>query len=161
MDLRNGWTRPPVSHLLIARIQTARKVQTVAERPTSNRCGWQPPGSRWMVILTTVGATIIFQQAPITTQQPQSRQTISAIGLSEVRDSDAIITRQLRTGELRAYRSRQNQFRPDLRSERLAQYHRGVPVYGADVSRQTTNGLTTAVFGILFNNIHLDTIPGL
>ncbi|MEE2792346.1 MAG: M4 family metallopeptidase [Acidobacteriota bacterium] len=114
-----------------------------------------------MAILTTVGATIIFQQAPITTQQPQSRQTISAVGLSEVRDSDAIITRQLRTGELRAYRSRQNPFRPDLRSERLAQYHRGVPVYGADVSRQTTNGLTTAVFGTLFNDIHLDTIPGL
>ena len=86
---------------------------------------------------------------------------LGAVELSALREWDVAIDRQLRTGDLRTYRTRPNVFFPGRRSERLAQYYRGIPVYGADLNRQTDGGVTTSVFGTLFTGVDLDTTPGL
>ena len=40
-----------------------------------------------------------------------------------------------------------------MQSERFAQYHEGIPVYGADLIRQTDAGVTTAILGTLFTAV--------
>ncbi|MDP6582491.1 MAG: M4 family metallopeptidase, partial [Vicinamibacterales bacterium] len=100
-------------------------------------------------------------QAPVAVQEHQGRQTISAADLSGLRELDAAIDGRLRAGDLRAYETRTNDFLPGRQSERLAQYYQGIPVYGADLNRQTDGGVTTSVFGTQFTGIDLDTSPGL
>jgi Zn-dependent metalloprotease len=88
---------------------------------------------------------------------------ISTIAPTTLRAWDVTIAGQLRSGDLRIYRSTANRFLSNQHSERLAQYHRNIPVYGADLLRQTRGGITTAVFGTLFTNIDIDidTMAGL
>jgi len=78
---------------------------------------------------------------------------------SALREWDAAIDRSLRTGGLHTYRTSPSAFLPGRHSERLAQYHQGIPVYGANLNRQTDGGVTTSVFGTLFTDIDLDTTP--
>ena len=93
--------------------------------------------------------------------QPDARRTIAASDASSLRDWDNVVDFEVRTGGLRRYEARPNLYLPDRRSERFAQYHEGVPVYGADLIRQTEAGLTTAILGTLFTGIDVDTTPGL
>ena len=123
--------------------------------------GHHPYWAQRAAILAVVGTTVLLGQTSVRMQEPQGRRAISATGWSGLRSWDTTITRLLRTRELRVYRTRPNTLQPGLDSERLAQYHRGVPVYGADVSRQLTDGITTAVFGTIFTGIELDTNPSL
>ena len=93
--------------------------------------------------------------------QPDSRRTVAALDASTLRDWDDAVDLELRAGGLRRYDARPSLYLPDRRSERFAQYHEGVPVYGADLIRQTEAGLTTAILGTLFTGIDVDTTPGL
>ncbi|HJN46307.1 MAG: M4 family metallopeptidase [Vicinamibacterales bacterium] len=106
-------------------------------------------------------AIALVTQTPVAVQEHQSRQTMSVVDVSSLRELDAAIDRRLRTGDLRTYRSQENPFLPGRRTERLAQYHEGLPVYGADLNRQTDGGVTTSVFGTQFTGVNLDTRPGL
>ena len=45
--------------------------------------------------------------------------------------------------------------------ERLQQYHGGVPIYGADLTRQAANGETVSLFGVLHRVEGLDTTPAI
>lgn len=82
-------------------------------------------------------------------------------GLSELREWDARVTSMLRGGDLRVRRVFDDALLPGHQHERLDQYYRGVKVFGADLSRQTAGGQTISVFGILYSDIDLDTMPGL
>ena len=99
--------------------------------------------------------------APVAVQEHRGRQAIGVVQPSALREWDAAIDRSLRAGDLRIYRTRPSALLAGRRSERLAQYHRGIPVYGADLSRQTDGGVTTSVFGTLFSDIDLDPTPAL
>ncbi len=98
---------------------------------------------------------------PVAAQPANGRVAVAATAPAALRDWDAFVDRQLRSGDLRRYDSRSNLYLPGLHTERFAQYHEGVRVYGADIVRQTDGGLTTAVFGTLFSGIDVDTTPGL
>lgn len=104
---------------------------------------------------------MLLAQAPVAVQEHRGRQAISAVDPSELRELDTAIDSRLRAGDLRAYRTRTNAFLPSRRSERLSQYHAGIPVYGTDLNRQSDRGVTTAVFGTLFTGINLNPTPGL
>ena len=106
-------------------------------------------------------AMALLSQTPVAVQEHLGRQAISAVDLSALRAWDVAIDRQLRTGELRTYRTRPDTWLPGRRSARLAQYYRGIPVHGADLNRQTTGGITISVFGTLFTGIDLDPTPSL
>jgi Zn-dependent metalloprotease len=117
--------------------------------------------SRIFLSGAAVTTIALLAQTPVAGQEHQRRQTISVADVSALRNLDAAIDRQLRTGDLRAYRTRENTFLAGGLSESLAQYHQGIPVYGADLTRQTDGGITTSVFGTQFTGIDLDTTPGL
>ena len=99
--------------------------------------------------------------APAPAQPPEGRLTVAAVDFPALRDWDDVIDREIRAGGLRRYDTRPNPYRQALRSERFAQHHEGVPVYGADLVRQTEGGVTTALLGTLFTGIGVDTTPGL
>lgn len=111
--------------------------------------------------MAAVVAMALLSQTPVAVQEHLGRQAISAVDLSTLRAWDVAIDRQLRTGEIRTYRTRPNAWLPGQRSERLAQYYLGIPVHGADLNRQTDEGITTSVFGTLFTGIDLNPTPGL
>lgn len=78
-----------------------------------------------------------------------------------VRAWDARLERMLREGELRIRSREQDTVLGGRSHERLQQWHRGVPVVGADVTRQLENGLTLSIFGTLFLDIDVDPTPTL
>ena len=98
---------------------------------------------------------------PAAAQPANRRHTVAAAGPSSLRDWDAALDQLDRAGELQRYDTRPNLYRADRQTERFAQYHEGIPVYGADLVRQTDAGVATAIFGTLFTGIDVDTTPGL
>lgn len=98
---------------------------------------------------------------PTAAQPPDGRRAVAAVDASALRVWDEAVDRRLRSGGLRRYAARPDPRVPGRQSERFAQYHRGVPVYGADMVRQTDAGVSTAILGTLFTGIDVDTTPGL
>ena len=87
--------------------------------------------------------------------------TLTATERSQLRESDQLVDRMLRGDDLQVTQVVADTMVPGRSHERLAQYHQGVRVFGADVARQTARGLTTSVFGRLHTDIQLDTTPAL
>lgn len=87
------------------------------------------------------------------------RSLLAARSLTELRQQDARINQMLRAGELRLRSSVPDAELPDRTVERAQQFHRGVRVFGADVSRQIARGQTVSTFGTLYENIAIDTSP--
>ena len=104
---------------------------------------------------------LVLGCAPARAQSPEGRLTVAAVDFSTLRDWDGAVDRELRTGGLRRYDTQPSLYAPDRLSERFAQHHGGVPVYGADLVRQTEGGVATAILGTLFTGIDVDTTPGL
>ena len=119
-----------------------------------------PPQRRRPRILTAAAIPLLLGCVPAAAQ-PDSRQTVAAVDASALRDWDNVVERESRTGDLRRYDSQPNRYVPGRQSERFAQYHEGIPVYGADLIRQSDAGVATAILGTLFTGIDVDTTPGL
>ena len=64
-------------------------------------------------------------------------------------------------GELRRREVNDDPLLPGRQHERLQQMYRGVPVWGADVTRQSERGVTISIFGSLYDGIAIDTEPKL
>jgi Zn-dependent metalloprotease len=72
---------------------------------------------------------------------------------------EAQLDRLARGGELRFVSQEQDTLLPGRRHERLQQLHQGVPIFGAEVTRQIENGLTVSAFGTLHAVGELDPRP--
>lgn len=79
----------------------------------------------------------------------------------EMRTWDGTVDAMLRTGELRVVRRDADTLVREVLHERLQQYHAGVPIYGAEVTRQMRRGSTVSIFGTLRSGTTLDTTPAL
>lgn len=125
--------------------------------------------TRIVTVIVTAAAVTLLTQVPVAVQEQHGRQAISVMdlgaagssALTELRALDTAIEIRLSAGDLRTYQTRDNTFLPGRRSESLAQYHQGIPVYGADLRRETDRGVTMSVFGTQFADIDIDTTPGL
>ena len=82
---------------------------------------------------------------------------LAARSLPELRSHDDRIRGMLRRGELRLRQVLADKLIPGRTIERTDQMHRGVRVFGADVSRQVAGGQTVSVFGTLYDGIDIDT----
>ncbi|HXE81188.1 MAG TPA: hypothetical protein VNK41_10585 [Vicinamibacterales bacterium] len=71
------------------------------------------------------------------------------------------VEEMLVTGRLRVSDVTDDPFGPGRRTERLAQMHEGVPVFGGTLTRQLEGQRTLAIFGTLYTGVHLRTIPQL
>ena len=56
---------------------------------------------------------------------------------------------------------REDTLLPGRTHERLAQHHRGVPVFGGELARQSDGRRTLTLFGSFHEGIELDTVPRL
>jgi thermolysin len=94
--------------------------------------------------------------------QAQSRRTsIVATDAAALRAWTPALDRMIRDGELRLRRENPDTLVPGRIHERLSQYYKGVPVRGADMTRQTDRGLTVSIFGTMYTNLDLDVTPKL
>jgi len=84
-------------------------------------------------------------------------QTVSAVTAAALREWDVTLNGMLNSRELVMRVKEPDALIPAGTIERLDQYSRGVRVWGADVTRQQSGGLTTSVFGILYPDVEVET----
>jgi bacillolysin len=84
----------------------------------------------------------------------------SATALAQLRATAQDVDARLASGDLRNRSSEADPLVTGRMHERLAQYYRGVPVFGADTTRQVnTFGQTVSVFGVSYPDIAIDVTP--
>ena len=93
--------------------------------------------------------------------QQSSAVLIKATTAAELRTWDGYVTARERSGELQVMRSERDPSLPSRVVERLQQYHQGVPVWGAQVVRDTTNGVPESMFGDVSPSLTISTSPTL
>lgn len=111
------------------------------------------------VMLHLTGAAVVTQSAP--PQFGAHALTIAPGTSDDLRVLDGEVMRLQRDGSLRLLRERADSLIDGRMHERLAQYHNGLPVFGAEVTRQRANGITISMLGTVYRNLTLDTVPGL
>jgi thermolysin len=111
-------------------------------------------------MLRTLAAGIVvfwLIGAEATAQTHPGVQRLSPTGLTELRQLDRRIEGLLRDGGLRIVRTTPDFALPGRTHERAAQYYEGVPVFGADVTRQIAEGQTVSIYAVLYTGIEVDT----
>lgn len=116
---------------------------------------------------TSLRTAVVFAAllaVPLATLQLGAQQfttepsRIATESLADVRAWDTTVDRMTRDGDLRLRQRRDDPMIETRTHERLDQFHKGVRVYGADLSRQIDDGLTTSVFGTIHPQIPLDDV---
>jgi thermolysin len=79
--------------------------------------------------------------------------------LADVRAWDTFVTAAERSGQLRVRSVSRDPSLPARLVERFQQYHEGVPIWGADVVRDSERGVPVSVFGILAPSLTLSVQP--
>ncbi|PYQ99012.1 MAG: hypothetical protein DMF96_08675 [Acidobacteria bacterium] len=95
----------------------------------------------------------VYGQIPVLTVAPTTPES--------VRDWDNTVNRMARTDELRVRQQRADTLVLGRSIERLAQYYRGVRVWGGDVSRQLDGPSAVSVFGTVYQGLDFDVTPTL
>ncbi len=86
---------------------------------------------------------------------------VEAASGERVREWSGRVDRLLAAGELAVRLTRDDTMIPGRRHERLAQLHRGVPVFGGELVRQSDAAGTLTVFGTLYEGIDVEVAPRL
>ena len=110
----------------------------------------------WLI----VPASTLAAQSGGPSQRP-GLVAVHATTQSELRAWDTTINQMVRGNELRALGARPDPALAGRTHESLGQYYRGIPVYGASLSRQTAHGVTVSVIGTVFEGISIDSNPAL
>jgi bacillolysin len=108
----------------------------------------------------SIGVVVVLSHGSVSAQGRSSR-TIAATDGTAIRTWDTAVDRMARDGSLKVKRTDEDTLIPNRVHERLDQYHQGVRVYGADITRQTDRGVTVSVFGNLYSDINISVDPDL
>lgn len=92
---------------------------------------------------------------------PAGTRRIAAGDGGALSDWDFRAGRLEAAGDLRPRLVREDELLPGRVHERLAQFHRGVPVWGGELVRQRSQTATLSVFGTFYEGIELDVTPTL
>jgi Zn-dependent metalloprotease len=92
-------------------------------------------------------------------QQASSMLRIAATTVTELRSWDQYVTAQLRTGDLRVLSVDQDPSLPSRVVERMEPYYEGVPIFGAQIIRDSESGVAQSIFGEVPQGLRLDTRP--
>jgi bacillolysin len=114
---------------------------------------------RWIVLLVAMAAVVLSLDRGAA--QQSSAVLIEATTAAELRTWDGYVTARERSGELQVMRSERDPSLPSRIVERLQQYHQGVPVWGAQVVRDTSNGVPESMFGDVSPSLSISTTPTL
>ncbi len=105
-----------------------------------------------------IGAALPAQTAP---QRQVVAATSSPSDSVAVIRANALLEELVRADELALRSAQPDRTVPGRIHEYFAQVHRGVPVRGAGLARQSADGVPVSVFGTTFADIDIDTDPGL
>lgn len=114
-----------------------------------------------------VGFVVLHLGLPrVSTQGMQTQGGPQVLAITPTTDADIRlwddqITTMLRADSLRALIQREDTVMPSRQHERLAQFHDGIPIFGAEVTRQTDRGVAVSMYGTLYRGIDIDITPGL
>ena len=101
------------------------------------------------------------------TARSQNRSSVltlaagSLSSLSELRDADSLVDRLRRDGVLRLATNERDPLVLGRTHDRFRQYHDGVPIFSAEVTRQMARGVTVSLFGTLHLGVEVETTPAL
>ena len=107
------------------------------------------------VVITVVSAFLFFSLRPAAQQNEASTST------SDLRRLDRFVTDASRTGALRLRSVVQDPMLPSRTVERYAVHHQGVPVWGAEVVRDSEDGVPASIFGAPAGDLVLSADPAL
>jgi bacillolysin len=113
------------------------------------------------VMAMIAAASALFISFDVGSAQQTSTLRFTATTGSELRTWDQFVTAQERAGALRVRQVAQDPSVPSRTVERLQQYYQGVPVWGAEVVRDSDRGVPVSIFGDLSVQPDLDTQPGM
>jgi bacillolysin len=113
---------------------------------------------RVMAIGTAAAALLSLQVG--SAQQPSSLR-FNATTVNDLRTWDQFVSAQERAGGLRVTRVEQDPSLPSRTVERMRQYYQGIPVWGAEVVRDSDGGVPVSIFGDVSAQFELDTQPAL
>src|SRR5688572_28805641 len=106
------------------------------------------------------GAALFLWMDVGSAQQPSSSmRRIAATTVNDLRIWDQAVTVQLRIGDLRVMSVDQDPSMPSRRVERMQQYYQGVPIFGAEIVRDSESGVAQSIFGEVPQGLSLDTRP--
>lgn len=115
-------------------------------------------------VWVAVSALLVLSSSA-TAQTPSppfpSVRRVATLSPSELRSVDTMVDAMSRTGTLRLRQHRTDPLLSSRTHDRFDQFHRGVRVFGGDLVRQDQDGLTTSVFGTIYENIAVDSVPTL
>jgi Zn-dependent metalloprotease len=107
------------------------------------------------------GAACLLWMDVGSAQQPSSMRRIAATTVNDLRTWDQYVTAGLRTGDLRVASVEQDPSLPSRVVERMQQLYEGVPVFGAEIVRDSQSGVAQSIFGEVPQNFSIDTRPAL
>jgi thermolysin len=108
--------------------------------------------------LLCVSAVLAF---PALAAAGERAARVEAFSGERVREWSGRVERLLAAGDLAVRLTRDDTMIPGRRHERLAQLHRGVPIFGGELTRQSDAAGTLTVFGTLYEGIDVDVAPRL
>lgn len=109
--------------------------------------------------LAVLGLAILIAPPPLRGQEPRLRH-LTAVTPGDLRTWDGQVDRMIRSRDLEARLDREDTLLPGRRHTRYTQMVKGVPVYGADIARQTDEkGLTVSIFGTLHEGVDIPITP--
>ena len=118
-------------------------------------------------LLAGATAVAVIAVPTSSTAQLQNRGTVLTLAaggvspLSDLREAESLVDRLRRDGALRLSASENDPLVPGRIHDRFRQYHEGVPIFGAEVTRQTARGVTVSLFGTLRLGVEVETTPAL
>jgi bacillolysin len=119
---------------------------------------------RAVLVAAAVSGLFVSTAAAGPPAAPQGSRGASAVATqstAQLRDWDQRVDRMLRTSELRVRQTLDDPLVPGRTHQRADQYHRGVRVFGGDIARQSRDGATESVFGMVYEGIDIDPEPGI
>ena len=118
-----------------------------------------------VVMVSALAGVVILGTGRQAASQLSPGEVSVAAGYStnvdELRQWDATLDGMTRTGELVVVSRQADRTLPGRSHEYLAQFHEGVQVHRAGVSRQLDQGVTVSLFGTLYTGIDVETAPAL
>jgi bacillolysin len=118
-------------------------------------------GLRSAAAVSMAAAIICFARSSGTLHGQGRVLTALSETAGAVLDWDNTVNRMVRTDELRVRQRRTDTLLPGRSIERLAQYYKGVRVWGGDISRQLDGSSTASVFGTIYADVAVDVSPTL
>jgi thermolysin len=104
------------------------------------------------------GAALFFSMQVGVAQQP-STVRVAATTVNDLRTWDGYVTSAMRSGDLRMTSVERDPSLPTRLVERMQQYYQGVPIFGAEMVRDSETGVARSIFGEVPQGLSLDVSP--